>query len=111
MFINPVTKTRYISIHKSFGKVVKKLGLTVNETKFRFHDLRHVFATWLHREGVSLDTLRPLMGHRIRATTDRYTTIDRKIAGRVLNLIPRIRDFKEKEYVTGEKSKQVIENY
>lgn len=62
VFLNPKTNTRYYSTHKVFNKAVRKIGLTVNGTKFRFHDLRHVFATWLHQAGVSLDTLRPLMG-------------------------------------------------
>jgi len=76
---------------------VRKVGLTVNGTKFRFHDLRHVFATWLHQAGVSLDTLRPLMGHRDRATTDRYATINRTSIGKVLNLIPRINPKRQKK--------------
>jgi len=92
VFINPHTGTRYVSIHKTFDRAVVKLGLTVNGTKLRIHDLRHVFATWLHREGVSLDALRFLMGHKNRATTDRYTTIDRLSIGNVLSLMPHIRN-------------------
>jgi len=90
VFLNP-RGTRYHSIDNSFNKAVRRLGLTVNGTKFRFHDLRHVFATWLHQEGVSLDAIRPLMGHADRATTDRYTSIDRLKAGNVLTVMPRIR--------------------
>ena len=57
---------------------MRKIALTaVDGSKLRKHDLRHVFATWLHQRGVSLDALRPLMGHKDRATADRYTTIDR----------------------------------
>ncbi len=81
----------------SVSKAVRNIGLTVSGTKFRFHDLRHVFATWLHQAGVSLDTLRPLMGHRDRATTDRYATIDRLSTGKVLNLIPRIEKKRQKK--------------
>ena len=91
VFINPETRTRYRDIHVTFDRAVRKLGLKVGETKLRFHDLRHVFATWLHEAGASLDELRPLLGHRKRATTDRYVTINRKAMGDVLNLMPRIR--------------------
>jgi integrase len=91
VFINVKTNTRYYHVHKQFDRVVRKLGLTVDGTKLRFHDLRHVFATWLHREGVSLDVIRPLLGHRNRSTTDRYTTIDRLACGKVLELLPEIR--------------------
>ena len=98
VFINPKTGTRYSSIHKSFNQAVKQLGLTIGDgSKLRFHDLRHVFATWLHREGVSLDNLRSLLGHRDRATTDRYTAVDRISTGRVLSLIPDLRDEKNIE--------------
>ena len=100
VFINPQTQSRYVSIHKTFDRVVRKLGLTVNGTKLRIHDLRHVFATWLHREGVSLDALRPLMGHKNRATTDRYTTIDRLAVGKLLSYMPRIRNFGNEKALT-----------
>ncbi len=90
VFISSKTGTRYKSIHKTFDRAVRRLGLIVNGTKLRFHDLRHVFATWLHRAGVSLDIIRPLLGHRDRKTTDRYTTIDRLAIGKVLSAIPSI---------------------
>ena len=80
-----------MNINKTFDRAVRKLGLTVNGTKLRFHDLRHVFGTWLLREGVSLDVLRELLGHRDRDTTDRYATLNRAEAGKFLNLMPRIK--------------------
>ena len=97
VFINPRTSRRYSCVHKTFDRVVRKLGLTIGDgTKLRFHDLRHVFATWLHKSGVSLDVLRSLLGHRDRATTDRYTTVNRLDAVNVLSLIPNIREFGQK---------------
>ncbi len=97
LFINPKTGKKFYSIHKGFNKAVRELGLTVNGTKFRFHDLRHVFATWLHQAGVSLDIVRPLLGHRDRKTTDRYTTYDRLSSRKVLEFIPIIRRKNEHE--------------
>ncbi len=77
VFINPGTNTRYNSINKTFDRAVRRLNLTiVDGSKLRIQDLRHVFATWLHKAGVSLDVLRSLLGHNDRATTDRYTTVD-----------------------------------
>ena len=97
VFTNPKTGDRYYSIHKGFNNAVRKLGLSVNETKLRFHDLRHLHATWLHKAGVSLDVIRPLLGQRDRETTDRYVTYDRLSYGNVLKAIPRINKKTEKE--------------
>ena len=90
VFINPKTENRYMSINRSFDKAVRKLGLTVNGTKFRWHDLRHLFCSWLLKEGVSIDIIRELAGHKDRSTTDRYSTIERIEAGKNLALIPKI---------------------
>ena len=91
--VNPKTGTRYRYIGTGFDRAVRRLGLRACDgSKLRFHDLRHVFATWLHKEGVSLDSLRSLLGHRDRATADRYTTVDRLEVGKVLALIPNLRE-------------------
>lgn len=98
VFINPRTKTRYSCVHKSFDRAVEKLGLKAgNGTKLRFHDLRHVFATWLANAGVSLDSLRILLGHKDRATTDRYTTVSTLGVGTFLSRLPNIREGEQKE--------------
>jgi integrase len=91
VFISFKTGKRFSCVHATFDRAVKKLGLKVGETNLRFHDLRHVYATLLHRQGVSLDTLRSLMGHANRSTTDRYTTVDRIECGKSLSLMPKIR--------------------
>jgi integrase len=96
VFINPRTGKRFVSIHKKFDQVVRELGLKVGDTKFRFHDLRHVFGSWLHSAGVPLDVLRNLMGHRDRATTDRYVTFDPKLALDALKQMPSINNEEDK---------------
>jgi len=91
VFISRRKGDRLYGVNDRFDKAVRKLGLTVDGTKLRFHDLRHVFATWLHKEGVSLDTVRTLLGHRDRNTTDRYITFDPLSHSNDLKVIPRIR--------------------
>ena len=101
VFINPKTGTRYTSIHKTFNKAVRKLGLKVNGTKLRFHDLKHVFCTWLLKEGVSIDFIRELAGHLDRRTTDRYATLNRLEVSRYLSLLPRIKTGKQYKVKVG----------
>jgi len=42
---------------------------------FRFHDLRHTFASRLAMEGVDLMTIRELMGHKTMVMTLRYSNL------------------------------------
>ena len=91
VFLNPKTQTRNVSIHKSFNKAIRKLNLTVSGTKLRFHDLRHVFCTWLLKQGVTIDVIRELVGHRNRATTDRYATLNRLELSKYLSFLPEIK--------------------
>lgn len=56
------------NINKSWGGVVAAVGLA----DFRFHDLRHTFASRLVQAGVDLNTVRELLGHRDIAMTLRY---------------------------------------
>ena len=91
VFLKPNTQARYRCIHSTFDRAVYKLGLTSDgKRKLRFHDLRHIHATWLEQAGVPLPTIQLLMGHKDSRTTDRYITRDRLAAGNALELLPRI---------------------
>jgi integrase len=61
----PISKS---SVRHAFDQVVEKAGLE----DFRFHDLRHTFATRLVQNGVDLFKVKELLGHKTITMTMRY---------------------------------------
>jgi integrase len=60
---------RYQRIVKGFRQACKRAGIS----DFRFHDLRHTFASHLVMRGVPLRTVQELLGHKTGQMTLRYT--------------------------------------
>jgi len=52
----------------AFGRACRRIGIT----DFRFHDLRHTFASSLVQRGVDLYRVQRLLGHRDGRMTQRY---------------------------------------
>jgi site-specific recombinase XerD len=67
-FYNNKTGKRYIDVKKSFHTALRRSGIT----DFRFHDLRHTFASHLVMAGVDLTTVKELLGHKTLTMTLRY---------------------------------------
>ena len=59
----------YQRIVKGFRQAYKRAGIN----DFRFHDLRHTFASHLVMQGVPLRTVQELLGHKTGQMTLRYT--------------------------------------
>ena len=68
VFPSQVTGSKFDNINKSWRQIV----IDANLDDFRFHDLRHTFASKLVMRGVDLNTLRDLLGHRDIKMTLRY---------------------------------------
>jgi integrase len=68
IFLNPQTKKPFGSFKRSFHTALRRAGIV----DFRFHDLRHTFASSLVRNGVDLYTVQRLLGHTTPQMTQRY---------------------------------------
>jgi integrase len=60
---------RYYEVKSSFQEALKKAGIK----DFRFHDLRHCFASDLVQREVDLYVVQKLLGHKSQAMTQRYS--------------------------------------
>lgn len=63
-----------MQVQRAFQEALTKAEIE----DFRFHDLRHCFASWNRQAGVDLDTLADLMGHKDTRMTRRYAHIGPK---------------------------------
>lgn len=78
----------YGDIKKTFLTTLKKTGII----NFRFHDLRHTFASHLVMSGVDLNTVRELMGHKSLEMTLRYSHLSPDHKKRAVDILGRRMD-------------------
>lgn len=78
VFKSPVTGKKLDNIQTSWERLLKH----ANISDFRFHDLRHTFASKLAMRGVSLYTIQQLLGHSSVEMTQRYAHLsgDHRVA-------------------------------
>lgn len=71
-FVFPVPSNGTCNTH--VGKIIKEVGI-VTEFKITFHIARHTFGTMFLTEGVPLESLSKMMGHKNISTTQIYAKI------------------------------------
>ena len=71
LFENPNTGQPMRDIKKSFKKALKKAGIE----DFRFHDLRHTFATYAMVKSKDIRGVQEILGHKNIQTTQKYTHV------------------------------------
>ena len=73
VFVNKNGKP-YTDIKRSFKSALEKAGIS----DFRFHDLRHTFASNLVMSGADIVTVKELMGHKSIKMTMRYSHLSQQ---------------------------------
>ena len=68
VFSNPQTGRRYRNLRHSFRKACSRAGIS----DFRWHDLRHTFASWHVQSGTDLYRLSRILGHSTLQMSARY---------------------------------------
>jgi len=68
VFSSSTNNTKFTSVKKSWANLLN----LANITEFRWHDMRHHFASKLVMAGVDLNTVRELLGHSEISMTLRY---------------------------------------
>jgi integrase len=86
VFFDPRTGERYQDIKRSFPTACKKAGIR----DFRFHDLRHCFASHLVMAGIDLTTVSRLLGHKSLAMTLRYSHLSPQHMTRAVDVLDNV---------------------
>ncbi len=73
----------YESIKTAFHTAIKRAGIN----DFRFHDLRHTFASHLVMLGIDLKTVQELLGHKSFEMTLRYSHLSPAHKNRAVELL------------------------
>jgi integrase len=89
-YVFPNTKgKRYVNFTHYWYRIRKKAGLDGNG--YRFHDLRHTFASHLASSGeVDIYTLKELLGHRSIEMTQRYAHLTNTSLRKATSIMDRV---------------------
>jgi integrase len=83
VFPSPVSGEMLNNVKKSWSTVLKDAGIE----NFRWHDMRHDFASQLVMKGVNLNTVRELLGHSDMKMTMRYAHLAPSVKRQALELL------------------------
>lgn len=79
----PETLKPYYDVKKGFVSALRKSHII----DFRFHDLRHTFASRLVMAGIDLTTVKELLGHKDVKMTLRYAHLSKPHVRNAVNIL------------------------
>lgn len=79
-------KTNIQRIDRAFQAALKRAGIE----GFRFHDLRHTFASHLAMQGATQKDLQELLGHKTMTMTLRYAHLSQEHKKKAVNLLNKL---------------------
>lgn len=82
---------RYVFDTTNWRKHFEKALGVAEIDNFRWHDLRHTFATWLGQSGAALDIIREQLGHSSIAVTQKYRHVVQHELRAALQNLPAVR--------------------
>ena len=83
----------YKEVKKSFRTALRKAVIG----DFRFHDLRHCFASHLVMAGIDLTSVKELLGHKSLTMTMRYSYLSPTHKRKAVNMLDKVLKNSEKE--------------
>jgi integrase len=79
---------RYVFDTKNWRKHFEAALVASEIENFRWHDLRHTFATWMGQSGAALEIIRDQLGHSSIAVTQKYRHVVQKEVRSALGRMP-----------------------
>jgi len=97
---------QFTVIKRPFARSLKRAGIE----NFRFHDLRHTFASQLAMASVDLNTIRELLGHKSLKMTLRYAHLSSNHKNQAVDLLNECLGSTVEESKGTQKAFEVVEN-
>ena len=88
----------YKEIKRSFSTALRRVGIS----DFRFHDLRHTFASHLVMAGIDLTSVKELLGHKTITMTLRYSHLAPEHKRKAVNTLDKVLRNDEKEILSSQ---------